>query len=174
MSHHRELGQSEVSRSEKAQREEIELECAKKLRALRRRRGLTLEECEITSGGKFKAVVLGSYERGARAISLSRLSQLADFYEVSIDYFLSTGGDPLADKSRWVFDLRKLREADNSIFPINFLNNALGEIAIERSDWEGEVLSLRKSDNQLFKIIFGEKRDEIIESLQRDKLLRIL
>ena len=57
--------------------EEIEELCAQRLRDLRRSRGLTLDQCESMSGGVIKAVVLGSYERGTRAISLARLTQLA-------------------------------------------------------------------------------------------------
>lgn len=158
------------------ERELIEQECAQKLRLLRRKRGLTLEECELLSGGRFKAVVLGSYERGTRAISLARLSHLADFYEVSIDYFLSSGirNDSLPPKGRWVFDLRRLRQAKSSTFPINFLTHALGEIAIERSDWEGELLSLRRDDSKIFEVLFGEKRQDILQQLQESKILRIL
>jgi hypothetical protein len=50
---------------------EIEQRCAHKLRELRRSKGLTLQDCELISNGALKAVVLGSYERGHRAISLA-------------------------------------------------------------------------------------------------------
>ena len=67
---------------------ELEARCAALLKDLRRKKGYTLEEFERLSNGAVKAVVLGSYERGTRAISLARISQLAEIYEVPVDYFL--------------------------------------------------------------------------------------
>jgi transcriptional regulator with XRE-family HTH domain len=68
---------------------EIEARCAQLLRQLRKTRGMTLRDCEEESGGRFKAVVMGSYERGTRAISLQRLQEIADFYQVPIQYFFA-------------------------------------------------------------------------------------
>lgn len=147
----------------------IEDDCASKLKALRRNKGLTLEECEIESNGKFKAVVLGSYERGTRAISLAKLSQLADFYEVPIAYFFSTKS--YSDEFRWVFDLRRLKEHNDGKFPLNFISNSLAHIAQLRSDWEGEILSIRESDRISFEIVLGTERDNQIERL---KAMRII
>jgi transcriptional regulator with XRE-family HTH domain len=53
-----------------------------KLREVRRGAGLSLEGVEVKSGGRWKAVVVGSYERGDRALSVPRLAELADFYQV--------------------------------------------------------------------------------------------
>ena len=68
---------------------DLELQCATLLRELRRNKGYTLDEFERLSNGAVKAVVLGSYERGTRAISLARIEQLAELYEVPVDYFFS-------------------------------------------------------------------------------------
>lgn len=142
----------------------IEEHCASKLKALRRNKGLTLEECEIKSNGKFKAVVLGSYERGTRAVSLAKLSQLADFFEVSISYFFSS--KEYSNDARWVFDLRRLRERNDGKFPLNFIANSLAHIAQLRSDWEGEILSIRESDRRSFEIVLGSERENLIEQLK--------
>jgi transcriptional regulator with XRE-family HTH domain len=142
----------------------IEEDCASKLKTLRRNKGLTLEECEIESSGKFKAVVLGSYERGTRAISLAKLSQLADFYEVPLSYFFSTKG--YSDDVRWVFDLRRLKERNDGKFPLNFITSSLAHIAQLRSDWEGEILSIRESDRISFEIVLGAERENQIERLK--------
>src|SRR5690606_22454217 len=48
-----------------------------RLREARRARGLTLQDVEERSGGRWKAVVIGSYERGDRAVSAARLTELA-------------------------------------------------------------------------------------------------
>lgn len=55
----------------------------RKLRAIRDARGLTLSVVEEQTQGAFKAVVVGSYERGQRAIHITRLKRLCDFYGVS-------------------------------------------------------------------------------------------
>jgi hypothetical protein len=50
------------------------------LRDARQRCGLTLAAVSVRSAGRFKASVLGSYERGEKKISLERFSALADLY----------------------------------------------------------------------------------------------
>lgn len=147
----------------------VEDECAAKLKYLRRSRGLTLEDCESTSGGKLKAVVLGSYERGSRAISLSKLSQLAEFYDVPIQYFFTTKKE--SSEGRWIFDLRRLRNSDTSIFPFNFLAHSLARIAELRSDWDGELLSIRGSDRESFEIVLGKDRDHEVAQLKAMKII---
>ena len=48
-----------------------------RLRAIRRQKGLSLQEVEAASRQEFKASVVGAYERGERAISVPRLQRLA-------------------------------------------------------------------------------------------------
>jgi len=54
-----------------------------RLREVRSAQALSLHEVERRSGGRWKAVVVGSYERGDRAVSVHRLAELAAFYGVS-------------------------------------------------------------------------------------------
>lgn len=164
----REMGE-EVKNEGDVKRAPIEEQCAAKLKTLRRGRGLTLEECEIKSDGKFKAVVLGSYERGTRAISLSKLSQLAEFYDLPIQYFFTSKKEDL--QGRWIFDLRKLRQHNDGTFPLNFLSSFLSRIAEYRSDWEGEFLSVRGSDRESFEIVFGQEREQLIAQLKEMKII---
>jgi len=51
-----------------------------RLRQVRRERGLSLMRIEQKTDGHFKAVVIGSYERADRAVTVSRLAELAEFY----------------------------------------------------------------------------------------------
>ncbi|HET7326346.1 MAG TPA: helix-turn-helix transcriptional regulator, partial [Nocardioidaceae bacterium] len=51
-----------------------------KLRAIRQQQGLSLHGVEQKSRGRWKAVVVGSYERGDRAVTVQKLSELAAFY----------------------------------------------------------------------------------------------
>ena len=53
-----------------------------RLRAARRQRGWSLGEVEAFTDGEFKASVVGAYERGERAISVQRLTRLAEVYGV--------------------------------------------------------------------------------------------
>src|SRR5260370_30734212 len=59
-----------------------------RLRAIRRQKGLSLQDVEASSTQEFKASVLGAYERGERAISVPRLQRLARFYAVPVDQLL--------------------------------------------------------------------------------------
>jgi transcriptional regulator with XRE-family HTH domain len=56
----------------------------RKLRAIRQQQGLSLHGVEQKSGGRWKAVVVGSYERGDRAVTVQKLAELADFYGVPV------------------------------------------------------------------------------------------
>jgi transcriptional regulator with XRE-family HTH domain len=60
-------------------------EIAARLRALRIQARLTLLDVERLSNGLIGGVVLGSYERGARALSVKKIIQLATFYEVPVE-----------------------------------------------------------------------------------------
>ena len=51
-----------------------------RLRQVRRERGLSLMGIEQKTDGHFKAAVIGSYERADRAVTVSRLAELAEFY----------------------------------------------------------------------------------------------
>ena len=61
-----------------------------RLREVRQQQGLTLHAVEEKSGGAWKAVVIGSYERGDRAVSVQRLADLADFYGIPVPQCLPT------------------------------------------------------------------------------------
>ena len=68
-----------------------------RLRAVRSQQRLSLHGVERKSGGKWKAVVVGSYERGDRAVSVARLAELAEFYGVPISELLpNEDGSPIS------------------------------------------------------------------------------
>jgi transcriptional regulator with XRE-family HTH domain len=72
------------------------------LRKIRKSKGLTLHNVEVLSNGKYKSIVVGSYERGTRSISVSRLIGLAELYEVSITEFF---GAPPKSKIDTLIDM---------------------------------------------------------------------
>ncbi|MBN9620185.1 MAG: helix-turn-helix transcriptional regulator, partial [Actinobacteria bacterium] len=67
-----------------------------RLRAVRTRQHLSLHGVERKSEGRLKAVVVGSYERGDRAVSVQRLAELAEFYGVPVSDLLPPEESPFA------------------------------------------------------------------------------
>lgn len=63
-------------------RRHIDALVGERLRAVRKRRRLTLGDVEALSGGEFKTSVLGAYERGQRGVAVNRLLRLAELYGV--------------------------------------------------------------------------------------------
>src|ERR671929_652696 len=83
-----------------------------KLRAIRTQQGLSLHGVEEKSQGRWKAVVVGSYERGDRAVTVQRLSELAEFYGVPVNELLPHGSPNGAAEPppRLVIDLERLQQ----------------------------------------------------------------
>jgi transcriptional regulator with XRE-family HTH domain len=57
------------------------------LRKIRKSKGLTLAQVEALSNGVHRGMVVGSYERGSRSISVDRLIALAELYDVPVSEF---------------------------------------------------------------------------------------
>jgi transcriptional regulator with XRE-family HTH domain len=148
-------------------RRTIEAHCAQKLRELRRAKGITLNQFEKLSNGAIKAVVLGSYERGTRAISLARLEELAEIYEVPIQYFWNeklTLESPLQE--RLIFDLRRLRKSQDISHSMAPVERFLATIARKRSDWNGEVMSIRANDSETLSLLCDLDQSQLREELR--------
>src|SRR5438874_654166 len=81
-----------------------------RLRAIRTQQGLSLHGVEEKSQGRWKAVVVGSYERGDRAVTVQRLAELADFYGVPVQELLpgTTPGGAAEPPPKLVLDLERL------------------------------------------------------------------
>src|SRR5690606_7926326 len=81
-----------------------------KLRAIRTQQGLSLHGVEEKSQGRWKAVVVGSYERGDRAVTVQRLAELADFYGVPVQELLpgTTPGGAAEPPPKPVLDRERL------------------------------------------------------------------
>ena len=52
----------------------------RRLRAVRRQRGMTLRQVQKQSAGRWTVEVASSYERAHRAVTVTRLAELAEFY----------------------------------------------------------------------------------------------
>ena len=130
-------------------------EIAAAVRAIRKQKGLTLKEVEEISGGKWKSVVIGSYERCDRALSLKKAMALAEFYQVPLDQLLGLGEVKARSENRVILDLRKIGENPERSRLYLGLENFLKEICKKRHDWNGEVLSIRKEDLFTLSILQG-------------------
>lgn len=60
-----------------------------RLRKVRKDHGFSLMDVQLKSRGEYKAVVVGSYERGDRTPSIARLHSLCEWYRVPITAVLT-------------------------------------------------------------------------------------
>lgn len=94
-----------------------------RLRAARRRRGLSLTEVEVLSDQEFKASVLGAYERGERALSVQRLSRLAGLYEMPVHHLIPPEERiEASDETVSTIDLERIGEMEESVILDRFLS----------------------------------------------------
>ena len=144
-----------------------------RLKQIRRQQGLTLKQIEIKSRGKWKAVVIGSYERGTRSLSVAKAEELANFYGVPLSAFFTereqNAEHTLTDGL--TFDLRKLRQSLTT--PDDFSSQVYGLlswIARKREDWNGEILSLRSGDIDTLMILTKKNEVELADALLNREL----
>lgn len=147
---------------------------SQRIRKLRKSRGLTLHDIERISQGKIKAVVMGSYERGSRAISLSRTIEIANLFAIPVTELISQSAQPpKSENSALVFDLRAIAAISNlnDATEIRHISRYLNALAMRRRDWNGEVLSIRKSDFEQLSLILSVKEEELFQRLIGFKVL---
>ena len=117
-----------------------------RLRAIRTQQGLSLHGVEEKSEGRWKAVVVGSYERGDRAVTVQRLAELADFYGVPSRRCCPTPhptGDAAEPPPKLVLDLERLQSVPAE--KAGPLARYAATIQGQRGDYNGKVLSIRRT-----------------------------
>jgi transcriptional regulator with XRE-family HTH domain len=126
-----------------------------RLRAVRRQLALSLQEVEAASDLEFRASVLGAYERGDRAVSVSRLQRLARFYGVPVAHMLpGEHAGPHPDIRRpLTIDLVALRHLTGH--DVAALRRYVRAIEVQRGDYNGRVLTLRRDDALVLGSILG-------------------
>ena len=148
------------------------IEVGQRLRAVRWARGLSLDDVERTSGGRWSASAVGAYERGFRNLSLPRLRELALFYEVSMSVLL---GEPAGREqpshepaNRVVIDLAALDRTPDAAPIVRYLQM----IIEERSEPGGSALSVRRDDVRALCVICQCSEAELLELLDTWGALR--
>ncbi len=136
-----------------------------RLRAIRTQQGLSLHGVEEKSEGRWKAVVVGSYERGDRAVTVQRLAELADFYGVPVSELLPAGGPSAAAEPapRLVIDLGRLQSVPQE--RAGPLARYAATIQAQRGDYNGRVLSIRQDDLRTLAVIYDEPPSVLTEQL---------
>jgi transcriptional regulator with XRE-family HTH domain len=136
-----------------------------RLRAIRNQQGLSLQGVEEKSGGRWKAVVIGSYERGDRAVTVQKLAELANFYSIPIAELLPDarpmrGGDPA---TKVVLNLERLGQLPAE--QAGPLARYAATIQSQRGDYNGRVLSIRSEDLKSLAIIYDISAGELTDKL---------
>jgi transcriptional regulator with XRE-family HTH domain len=144
-----------------------------KLRAIRQQQGLSLHGVEQRSHGRWKAVVVGSYERGDRAVTVQRLFELADFYGVPVHELLPGGSQagPASEMPhRLVLDLERLSSIE--IEDAALLGRFTATIQAQRGDYNGRVLTIREDDLRTLAVIYNEPASVLVDRFTSWGVLR--
>jgi transcriptional regulator with XRE-family HTH domain len=148
-------------------------EVGERLRRVRVERGLSLQDVERASNGRWKAAVVGSYERGDRNISATRLLELAEFYEVLPADILpgeAPGGRRMDDGvGALVLDLERLEQLGERW---SGLRRYCESIQLQRGDFNRRVLSVRADDVRALAVIHESTPDDLIEELRAQGVLQ--
>jgi len=136
-----------------------------RLRAIRRQQGLSLHDVEARSGQEFKASVLGAYERGERALSVSRLLRLAELYDVPPDQLLPRSHEVEIDLTHGsehhalTIDLVRLNELEEPDAEV--LSRYAATIQLQRQDFNGRMLTIRRDDVRVLAAVLGTTPDDL-------------
>ena len=136
------------------------------LRRARRSRGLTLQDVSRSTAGRFKASVLGGYERGERTISLERFSELARSYGVPADRLLGQVLDRTDPQGRveLVIDLNRLALLDER--EVRAVAEFIHNVRTKRGDYLTDVVSLRSGDVEALALSSGVAPRELVSKLR--------
>ncbi|CAB4736158.1 unannotated protein [freshwater metagenome] len=141
-------------------------EIAASIKAVRKSKGMTLRDVEIASAGIWKAVVIGSYERCDRALSIKKAINLANFYQVPLDELLGLHHEysqPTLEKI--TLDIRATNNSNGQEPGMDTVRNFATLICAKRRDWNGEVLSIRSSDLTTLALLVNRDEETTFEWL---------
>lgn len=136
-----------------------------RLRSIRQQQGLSLHGVEEKSQGRWKAVVVGSYERGDRAVTVQKLAELAQFYGVPMSELLPDGSPAAASEPpvRIILDLERLNQVPADM--VGPLARYAAAIQAQRGDYNGRVLTIRRDDLRTLAVMYDESPTVLAEQL---------
>src|SRR3984893_13085552 len=136
-----------------------------RLRAIRQQQVLSVHGVEEKPRGRWKPVVVGSYERGDRSVTVQKLAELAEFYGVPVSELLP--GDstpaPLAPSPKLVIDLERMAQLPKD--KAGPLARYVATIQSQRGDYNGRVLSIREEDLGAIPVIYDKTPGDLTEEL---------
>ncbi len=142
----------------------------RRLRAIRKQQGLSLQDVERRSGGRWNPSTLGAYERGFRKLTVDRLRSLADFYGVPLSLIL--GSLPQPDRpvsvSRVVLDMKKLQQAGVEFGPLLRL---VRSVMAARREGASRLVAIRRADVKNVALMFGESEEQLLAQLKARGIL---
>ena len=148
----------------------VSVQIGERLRVIRRQQGLSLHDVEARSGQEFKASVLGAYERGERALSVSRLLRLGELYDVPADQLLPRGTDVEIDLTHdpvegntFTIDLVRLSQLEEPDAEV--LARYASTIQLQRQDFNGRMLTIRRDDVRVLAAVLGRTPDDLGQRL---------
>lgn len=127
------------------------------LRRARKQRGMTLDDLERESRGRFKPSAVGGYERGERSISLERFCDLAEAYGIPADRLLAELRARLAPEGRRevVIDLNRLPLLE--VHEARAIADFVHKVRLQREDYLTDVISLRSGDIETLALASHQK-----------------
>jgi transcriptional regulator with XRE-family HTH domain len=139
-----------------------------RLRRIRQQKGMSLQDVQQASRGRWKAAVVGAYERGDRNVTVTRLSELAEFYDVPITELLPEGEGAAApgrvnERKRLILDLAELERVPES--ERDALARFTSAIQVQRGDFNGRVLTIREDDLLSLALLYQTTADELTNRL---------
>lgn len=134
-----------------------------RLRSIRQQQNLSLQGVEEKSRGQWKAVVVGSYERGDRAVTVAKLAALAAFYGVPVHELLpeTSTGAGVEPPPSVIIDLTRLAEMPASAGQM--LQRYIAAIQAQRGDYNGRILSIRQEDLRTLAVMYDRRPSHLVE-----------
>jgi transcriptional regulator with XRE-family HTH domain len=144
-----------------------ELALAQKIKQTRRSRGWSLSDFEEESGGRIKAVVLGSYERCNRAISVRKLALIARVFDLPVSYLLGNEQSTASQRQILMIDIRRVRKSHRD----GALEKFFTLVMTKRGDWNGEILTLRYSDLDILSLLNSSENQMTLRYLKENRFI---
>jgi transcriptional regulator with XRE-family HTH domain len=136
-------------------------------RALRRARqsqGWTLREAAARSGSRFKPTSIAGYERGERAITVARFSDLCDVYGVDADRLLAAVLQDVHGEPPAVIDLTRIEDMQEP--EGRLVASFVREVVRLRGEGEVGLVTLRAGDLRVLATAAGDLADELAERIR--------